>query len=222
MRHECTRLAASVLFLILPATASAQSFEAGVTVGNGQRGSEGALIRTEARLVTGIQAGLLLGDRLETSVRLAWLDLPSTRSRATYYHGCELAPDGGCRPTGSFDVTTRGTSPRLFASSHVLYHFRRGRRWRPFTGVGFGAMRDATEITCDRPDCLQLIPGLQSVLGQRTTWHSDPFFPIAGIATTIGAHLTVRGGVQFHRPFGEGLSLFETFAAVGYRFRSAQ
>lgn len=210
-------LIGSVLFAIVPATASSQSLEVGVTVGNGQRGREGALIRAEARLVTGIHVAVL-GDRLETAFRVAWLDLPSTRSGGTYYYGCELGSDGRCRPTGSFGVVTRGTSPRLFASGQVLYHFRYGRQWRPFAGVGFGGMRDTEETTCDRPDCIQLIPGLQSVLGRRTVWHSDTFFPVAGIATTVREHLAIRAGIQFHRPFGEGLSLFETFAALGYRF----
>ena len=218
MRYGCHSLVAGVFFLLVPAMAPAQSLEAAFTVGNGQRGREGGLIRAEARLVTGIHVGLMSGDRLETAVRATWLDLPSIRSGGTYYYGCQMGPDARCRPTGSFTVVTRGTSPRLFTSVRVLYHFRRERRWRPFAGFGFGGMRDGEESSCDRADCLLLIPGLQSTLGRRTTWHSDLFFPIAGIGTRIGEHLAIRAGVQFHRPFGEGLSLFETFAAVGYRF----
>jgi hypothetical protein len=206
-----------VLFLIVPATTSAQLVEAGVVVGNGQRGSEGAVIISEARLVTGIHVGLL-GERLEAAVDVAWLDLPSTRSRGTYYYGCQIGPDARCRPTGSFVVFTRGTSPRLFTSGQLLYHFRHGRQWRPFAGVGFGAMRDTEESVCDRSDCIDLIPGVQTALGRRTEWHSDRLFPIAGIATRVGEHLVFRGGALLHRPFGEELSLFETFAAFGYRF----
>ena len=56
-------LIGSVFFAIVPATASSQSLEAGITVGNGQRG-RGALIRGEARLVTGIHVGVLRKPRV--------------------------------------------------------------------------------------------------------------------------------------------------------------
>ncbi|HKE82929.1 MAG TPA: hypothetical protein VKB50_04210 [Vicinamibacterales bacterium] len=217
MQLGYTSLIATVFALAVPTTASPQSIEAGVSVGNGQRGSETTLIRAEALLVTGVRVGVL-GDRLEAAAQVMWLDLPSMRARATYYYGCEIGPNGMCRPTGSVDVTTLGTSPRLLASGQFLYHFRRGHRWRPFAGVGFGSMRDTEESHCDRADCVQLIPGLQTVLGRRTSWHSDLFSPVAGIGTRVGEHLGIRGGVQYHRPFGEGLSLFETFVAVGYVF----
>jgi hypothetical protein len=217
MRYRYRHLIAGVLFVIVPEAAAAQSIEAAFTIGHGQRGSEGALVRTEARLVSGIQVGLR-GDRLETAARVAWLDLPSIRSGGTYYYGCRIGPDGRCLPTGSFEIITRGTSPRLFVSGQVLYHFRRGQGWRPFAGLGFGSMRDSEETTCERADCVRLIPGLHAVLGRRIVWHADPFIPVVGIGTRVGEHLAIRAGVQFHRPLDGGLSLFETFASVGYRF----
>ena len=209
---------AVLLCLIVAPSARAQQLEFGGTAGIGSRGSESALARAEAHVITGVHVSGWWLSRVETGLRMAWLQLPTRIGSATYYYGCETTPEGRCQPAGSLRVLFERTSPRTFIGGHVLYHFRDGRRWRPFAGVAFGGMRDTERGRCETAGCQELLPGLQSVLGSRTSWYADLLSPVAGVSATVAQRVIIRGGIQLHRPFGEELSLLETFAGVGYRF----
>ena len=207
-----------ILSLVGSPCAWAQQLEIGGTAGVGARGSEAALVRTEAHVITGVRVSGWWLSRVETGLRVAWLALPTPIRGVTYFYGCEIGTGGRCEPTGSLRVLFERTSPRTFLSGHLLYHFRHGQQWRPFAGVAFGGMRDTEFRRCEVAGCQELLPGLQPVLGSRTAWNTDPLSPVAGVSTTVGKRVIVRGGIQLHRPFGEELSLLETFAGIGYRF----
>ena len=207
-----------ILCLVGSPRAWAQQLEIGGTAGVGARGSESAPVRTEAHVITGVHVSGWWLSRVETGLRVAWLKLPTRIGGATYYYGCEIGTGGRCQPTGSLQVLFERTSPRTFVGGQILYHFRHGKQWRPFAGVAFGGIRDTEFRRCEVAGCQEQLPGLQSALGSRTEWHADPLSPAAGVSTTVGKRVIIRGGVQFHRPFGEELSLLETFVGIGYRF----
>lgn len=203
------------LFACATSSLFAQSIEVGGTLGLGARGSEGSLVRSEARLIGGAHVGAWWADRVETAVRVAWLDLPRESGIDTYYTGCQVDLDiGRCRPTGSVRIV-RQASARRFVAGQALYHFQRGRPVRPYAGVGIGLMLDRERLTCEVAGCERLLPGLP--LGTRRSSARD-VTAIGGLSALIAGHIVLRGGVQFHRPAGEDLSLFETLVGVGYRF----
>jgi hypothetical protein len=101
-------------------------------------------------------------------------------------------------------------------SVHGVYHFRRGRPLRPYLGVGVGTINERERVECATPGCEAFLRGLQ--LGERRFSYGN-VAAITGLSTTLWDGIYLRGGIVFHRPAGEELSLFETAAQIGYRFR---
>jgi hypothetical protein len=212
MRTNLLILLAALSLLSSPA--SAQTVEVGGTLGTGIKGREGSF-GTPARAMGAVHGSLWLADRLETGLRIAWLDRTSRRWAATYYYGCSGVLVGGhCLPSGSFRVVSDSTSPRTFVDLQVLYHFRAGKRVRPFAGVAIGQWYEKESVRCEVPGCELLQPGLR--LGDRTVRQSD-LAPTFGASAVFRTRFVVRGGVSYHNPLGEDWSAFETFVGIGYR-----
>jgi hypothetical protein len=222
VRNKWNALVCSIV-VCTPASAWAQSIEAGGTVGTGARGTESKLARQEARLVTSLQLSGWWADRLETGFRIGWIDLPDISSRANYYHGCQSDRNGRCLPTGSVEVVGRRVGERRLVAGQVLYHFRTGKKVRPHVGLGFGKTRDTEMLNCEPSGCEVILSGLPfgtsgPPLGKRSSTYPDQAW-IAGVSTLLWNRVVLRGGVQIHNFAGEERSLTETSVQVGYRFR---
>ena len=209
-----TSLLIPAALFLTASLAFGQTVEVGGSLGTGIKGRDGSF-GTPARAMGSLHGSVWLADRLETGVRVAWLDRESRRWAATYYYGCSGVFVGGhCLPTGSFRVISDGTSPRTFVDLQVLYHFRSGKPVRPFTGVALGQWYEQESVRCEAPGCEFLQPGLR--LGERTVRQSD-LTPTFGASAVFRKRFLVRGGVAYHNPFGEDWSAFETFVGIGYR-----
>jgi hypothetical protein len=210
------------IVIFTPASVIAQSVEAGGTIGTGARGTESKLARQEARLVTSLHLSGWWADRLETSFRVGWIDLPDISSRSTYYYGCVPDANGRCLPTGSLEVIGRRIGERRLVAGQVLYHFRRGKKLRPHVGLGFGRTHDSEMLSCEPAGCEAILSGLPfgnsgPPLGRRSTTYPDQAW-IAGVSTLFWNRVVLRGGVYIHSFAGEERSLTETSVQVGYRF----
>lgn len=214
MRMRPVPSLALLLALSVPRPAAAQAFEVGGSLGVGARGSESELARQEALPVAGVHGSVLLGDRFETMVRVAWLDL-NDPGGTTYYADCRPEFPRSCDPSVAVGVRSRLTAPRTFINGNALYHFRRGKPVRPFAGAGFGVMRDQEQVTCELAGCDAYLPGFRA--STRTLSYAD-LIGVFGASVAVADRVVIRGAVHFHRPAGEELSLFETTAMVGYRF----
>ena len=218
MRNRCKAL----LFLcviLLTSRLLAQGIEFGGSFGSGVRGTETSVFGGNTSPIGGVYVSSWWADRIETAFRVAWLDLPDDRGSATYYYGCEARDSTGrcLQPSGSFRSISRCASPRRFMGGQGIYHFRRGSKLRPFVGGAIGAVHDSEVVSCEIAGCELLLPGLSPVLGTRTSsrWEVSDIF---GVSTLVSDHFVIRGTVEFHSPFLEELSLFETSIGVGYRF----
>ena len=207
MKVICSALL--VALTATPSTAEGQFIEPGGSLGTGARGTESQMVRQEARLTGGLHLSAWWADRVEGGVRLVWVDLPSHRYQTGYGFDCAT---GKCQTI--VETATQTYGGRRMVSGHGVYHFRRGRLLRPYLGVGVGTIHERERVECVTPGCEAF--GLRP--GERRYSYGN-VAAISGLSTTLGDRLYVRGGIVFHRPAGEELSLFETSAQIGYRFR---
>lgn len=202
---------------VLPwAKSEAQTLELGASIGTGNSGSEGSAIQGDPRVVMALSAGVLWRDRLETTFRVASLRLGPRGYTNSYFTGCGVGSAAACAPAVSQYVSTEFTGPRTYLTGMLLWHFRPQARVRPFSGVGLGTAREPLRATCE--PVLRSCDELARLrLGSFVQSQTD-YLLSAGVVGSITRRLVLRGAVNFHRPGGEELSLFETSVAVGYRF----
>ncbi len=200
--------------LCTPSAVFGQSIELGGSLGTGARGTESKLVRQEARLTRGFHVSAWWADRFETAFRVVWLDSAVDQFRNILRLRLRC-PAERCVP-GVLRIESHRLGDRRFAAGQAVYHFRSGHQLRPYLGLGIGTIQDHERVSCVTPGCEALLPGLQ--LGERRYRYRDVSL-ISGLSTTFWDRVVVRGGVVFHRPGGENLSLFETSAQIGYRLR---
>lgn len=208
---------ASWLTLGLSASALGQPLELGGSIGTAARGSEGALVASPWYQGPGVYGNIMWTERFETTLRVVWVQLGSRQGASAYYQGCESGLRD-CRPAVAFTIVERSNAPWTFVTGSAHYYFRpREEVLRPFVGLGVGVSRDSTDVTCEpaAASCDTVAGDIR--FGRRVSLVGDSV-AIAGVAATLRHHYVVRGVVYFHRPGGEGSSLFETALTLGYRF----
>lgn len=206
-----------LLSLLLASTAIGQSVELGGSLGVGARGSESRLVSSESIRADGAYASVFLNDQFEVAIRGTWLHLGPRTGASIYYARCpEDRP--ACVSDVAFRVVDSSSAPRMFLSALGLYHFASPYAVRPFVGGGFGASRDRQNLQCVSVtvSCETAAPR-QIPLGERKLTSYGPVVA-AGIYASFAKHYGFRGGIDFFRPGGESLSLFEAFVAIGYHF----
>jgi hypothetical protein len=184
--------------------ALAQRLEVGGSVGAGLAGSEGSLLTFAGGPVAGVHASVWWEDRLETAFRAVWRPTRPPTQPTNY------GSVGGQRVGVFFRM-----SALRYSGMEFLYHARPGAKVRPFFGVGVGGITRTEHAVCE-------VAGCESIL----TWvsrypRSSTLFDVIGIfgaSGRIGEHVVLRGGLHFHRPGGEDLSMFELAFMAGYRF----
>jgi hypothetical protein len=191
-------------------SAHAQTLEVGGSIGIGAPGSEGSLVTLSARVVPAVHVSIWPGDRLEVSIRAAFLAGPSGPTTTTYTR-CVPRPEPGCQ-TVRIDVIGRA-GMRRYTALDVVYHAGAGRA-RPFIGAGIGSISSTHTRSCDVAGCEAI---LGFALGTSTAGAGD-VIAIAGVAVAVTPHSILRGAVHFHRPAGENLSMFEMSFMAGYKF----
>ena len=153
---------------------------------------------------------------METTLRVAWVQLGARQGMSGYFNGCMSGrPD--CRPAVAYYIVERSKSPWMFVTGSAHYYFRPREVLRPFLGLGVGVSRDSMHVTCAAvtASCDALASAFR--LGRRVSLLRDTV-AVAGVAATFKRHYVGRATVYFHRPGGESSSLFETALTIGYRF----
>jgi hypothetical protein len=207
---------ASCLWLVLSTPALGQALEIGGSIGTAARGSEGALVRYPWYPSPGVYANVTWTQRLETTLRVVWVQLGSRQGTSGYFNGCESGRRD-CRPAVAFYIVERSKAPWMFVTGSAHYYFRPREVVRPFAGLGVGVSRDSMNVTCEAATASCDNVASEFRLGRRVSILRDSV-AIAGIAATFKRNFVGVATVYFHRPGGESSSLFETALTIGYRF----
>ena len=116
------------LWLALSTPALGQALELGGSIGTAARGSEGALVRSPWYTSPGVYANIAWTQRLETTIRVVWVQLGSRQSTSGYFNGCQSGRRD-CRPAVAYYIVERSRKlPRQVDS-------REG-DWSPDEGLG--------------------------------------------------------------------------------------
>jgi hypothetical protein len=198
---RCMRLAI-VLIGLHAGHASAQTFEAGASLGTSCRGTDGSFCRDESLLTIGPYASLWFADKIEIGARLGWLRVGDFEGRG--YVG--LTPI-------EFRVTD---GSRLSMQGELIWHFRRGHRIRPMFGIGIGVFRDRSVTTCTPEGCEAALARTTLGVGDHVQYKRDESV-VVGVSVAINPRIRLRGGWRYHNPFYDEFAMSEVFLGVGYR-----
>ncbi|MCC7124350.1 MAG: hypothetical protein IT178_05845 [Acidobacteria bacterium] len=205
MRNLRCALLLSGLVCAAASNVYAQALEIGASVGTSCKGSDGSFCSdTHSALRTmGPYAAVWFVDQLQIGGRGAWLRQPDL--------------DGVLFPEQfAFAITERR---RMIAEAEVTWHFRPGKRVRPYLGGGLGGYRDRELVTCEPVGCEARLTRIGRRAGEHRQSHSTRTF-IAGLSVDVLPRVRVHDGWKYHNPFKDELALSEVFVAVGYRFWS--
>lgn len=182
---------------------SAQSLEAGASLAVSCRGSDGSVCRDESLRTMGPYFSIWWGDRLEVGGRVVWLHFDDVHDY--------LLLEGS---RVDFQVTD---GRRRVVQGEAAWHFRRGRRIRPYVGVALGSLQDREVITCRPLGCEDLLTRARMAVGAVRLSHRDAAV-VVGVSATVLPRLRVRAGWRYHNPLRDELAMSELFVAAGYRF----
>ena len=192
----------------LPLPARAQEVEVGGVVGSAGGGSESDVVALDAlHGLAGAYGSVWWTARFETAVRVAWFYEPDVTRGSRHHAPLNPGPD-----SSSVLETRRGS--RQLISINASYHFRQEAVVRPYVGIGFGVIRDQLLTFCEVAGCEASAP--QVPFGRSVFTHKG-LIATGGVSKTLYDRLVLRGGIRWHTPGGEDLSIVEVSLGVGYR-----
>jgi hypothetical protein len=196
---------ASILITLSAASVgSAQTIEAGATIGTSCIGSDGSFCndRHSNLRTAGPHASIVFNDFIEVSGRVAWLSKPDIASTRAFES-----------PSIYFIADRR----RSIGQAEIIWHFRRQERVRVMFGLGLGRYWDREIVTCAPAGCEPLLALSGLTAGNIRKSHVDRSI-LVGLSARLYPRLRIRGGWRYHNPFNDENALSELFVGAAYQF----
>jgi hypothetical protein len=108
---------------------------------------------------------------------------------------------------------------RTIVLGEVSWHFRQGRKLRPWFGVGAGAYREHRVVSCESQGCEAGLERVGLTPGESSAWTREVSFA-AGLSVLVHPRIRARGGLRYHCNWHGGAvsgerMLSEVFVGVG-------
>ena len=210
------KLLTVAILVCLSRSASAQVFELGAGLSRGCIGDSSGFCGDEAGAMWALHGSLWVSPRWQISLRLATLPLPDTSHSTLRDDRFNAVVDPTLRSLPRIDITSRERS-REVAGVEGLYHFAGARRFGAVLGIGVGAVRNRSTLSCEPDGCEQVMRALGERPG-RITPRGSNLTLIAGLSGPAWARLQLAGGVRLHNLAGEGISTAEMYVTTAIRF----